>query len=273
MINRRRLLTLTAAGISVAALGGLGTRRAYAADRRDPLGIAARHGRGARRLSLLGRQEVRLFRRHRDDARARAVGRHRHGEARRPGPGRHGLPVAGRVLAGAGAGHSAGLGLRDGRRRRVRLRLPQGRGAGRHQGPRGQDHRARLAPAGSRSPIRCSRRRASTSARSSTSTRAGRPGAPRSCPGQGDAALSWEGLRAQWKGQGLDFDYILGRNFSKLPANSFVIRKADFEDPSKARPLRRTISRAGRPASSSAGSTRAPRRRSSWSSSPAFPRR
>ena len=52
--------------------------------------------------------------------------------------------------------------------------------------------------------------------------------------GQGDAALSWEGLRAQWKGQGLDFDYILGRNFSKLPANSFVIRKADFDDASKA---------------------------------------
>ena len=37
----------------------------------------------------------------------------------------------------------------------------------------------------------------------------------------------------QWKGQGLDFDYILGRDFSKLPANSFVIRKADFEDPAK----------------------------------------
>jgi NitT/TauT family transport system substrate-binding protein len=51
--------------------------------------------------------------------------------------------------------------------------------------------------------------------------------------GQGDTALSWEGLRAQWKGQGLDFDYILGRNFSKLPANSFVIRKADFDDPAK----------------------------------------
>jgi NitT/TauT family transport system substrate-binding protein len=51
--------------------------------------------------------------------------------------------------------------------------------------------------------------------------------------GQGDAALSWEGLRAQWKGQGLDFDYFLGRDFSKLPANSFVIRKADFEDASK----------------------------------------
>jgi NitT/TauT family transport system substrate-binding protein len=51
--------------------------------------------------------------------------------------------------------------------------------------------------------------------------------------GQGDAALSWEGLRAQWKGQGLDFDYFLGRDFSQLPANSFVIRKADFDDPAK----------------------------------------
>lgn len=51
--------------------------------------------------------------------------------------------------------------------------------------------------------------------------------------GKGDAALAWEGLRAQWKGQGLDFDYWLGRDFSKLPANSFVIRKADFEDASK----------------------------------------
>ena len=51
--------------------------------------------------------------------------------------------------------------------------------------------------------------------------------------GKGDTALSWEGLRAQWKGQGLDFDYILGRNFSKLPANTFVIRKADFDDPGK----------------------------------------
>ncbi len=51
--------------------------------------------------------------------------------------------------------------------------------------------------------------------------------------GKGDSALAWEGLRAQWKGQGLDFDYILGRDFSKLPANSFVIRKADFEDAAK----------------------------------------
>jgi NitT/TauT family transport system substrate-binding protein len=51
--------------------------------------------------------------------------------------------------------------------------------------------------------------------------------------GQGDAALSWEGLRAQWKGQGLEFDYFLGSEFSQFPANSFVIRRADFEDPGK----------------------------------------
>jgi NitT/TauT family transport system substrate-binding protein len=51
--------------------------------------------------------------------------------------------------------------------------------------------------------------------------------------GKGDAALAWEGLRAQWKGQGLDFDYFLGKDFSKLPANSFVIRKADWADAGK----------------------------------------
>ncbi len=51
--------------------------------------------------------------------------------------------------------------------------------------------------------------------------------------GQGDAALSWEGLRAQWTGQGLDFDYILPYDFSKFPANSFVMRRADAKDPAK----------------------------------------
>ena len=40
-------------------------------------------------------------------------------------------------------------------------------------------------------------------------------------------------MRAQWKGQGLDFECILGKDFSKLPANSFVIRKADFDDAAK----------------------------------------
>ncbi len=48
--------------------------------------------------------------------------------------------------------------------------------------------------------------------------------------GQADAALSWEGLRAQWLATGLEFDYILGFEWSKFPANSFVIRQADFDD-------------------------------------------
>jgi NitT/TauT family transport system substrate-binding protein len=48
--------------------------------------------------------------------------------------------------------------------------------------------------------------------------------------GKGDAALSWEGLRAQWKGQGLVFDYVLGRSFSRFPANSFVVRTKDLSD-------------------------------------------
>ena len=50
--------------------------------------------------------------------------------------------------------------------------------------------------------------------------------------GQGDAALAWAGLRAQWKSEGLDFEYWLGKEHSKFPANSFVIRSSDFEDES-----------------------------------------
>ena len=50
--------------------------------------------------------------------------------------------------------------------------------------------------------------------------------------GQADAALSWEGLRAQWLATGLDFDYILGYEWSVFPANSFQIRRDDFEDTS-----------------------------------------
>ena len=48
--------------------------------------------------------------------------------------------------------------------------------------------------------------------------------------GQVDSALSWAGKRAEWSAIGLDFDYILGKDWSKFPANSFVIRRADFED-------------------------------------------
>jgi NitT/TauT family transport system substrate-binding protein len=51
--------------------------------------------------------------------------------------------------------------------------------------------------------------------------------------GQGDAALSWEGLRAEWIAKGLDFEYWLGVQKSPLPANSFVVRAADLDDPDK----------------------------------------
>jgi NitT/TauT family transport system substrate-binding protein len=56
---------------------------------------------------------------------------------------------------------------------------------------------------------------------------------PALAQGQADAALSWEGLRAQWRGQGLDFDYLLGKNTSVFPSNSFVIRKSDLDDAAK----------------------------------------
>jgi NitT/TauT family transport system substrate-binding protein len=52
--------------------------------------------------------------------------------------------------------------------------------------------------------------------------------------GQADSALSLAGLRAQWAAIGLDFDYIIGKDWSKFPANSYVIRRSDFEDASLA---------------------------------------
>jgi NitT/TauT family transport system substrate-binding protein len=51
--------------------------------------------------------------------------------------------------------------------------------------------------------------------------------------GQGDAALAWEGLRADWEGKGLKFDYWLGSKNSPFPANTFVVRAADLEDAGK----------------------------------------
>ncbi len=51
--------------------------------------------------------------------------------------------------------------------------------------------------------------------------------------GQGDAALSWEGLRAEWVSTGLDFEYWLGVQRSPLVANTYVVRADDLEDPDK----------------------------------------
>lgn len=51
--------------------------------------------------------------------------------------------------------------------------------------------------------------------------------------GQGDAALAWEGLRAEWIGSGLDFEYWLGVQRSPLFANTYVVRAADLDDPDR----------------------------------------
>ncbi|MEA2594900.1 MAG: hypothetical protein QOF01_1369, partial [Thermomicrobiales bacterium] len=49
--------------------------------------------------------------------------------------------------------------------------------------------------------------------------------------GQVDSALSWEGYRALWNSLGLKFRYFIGKEFSKFPANSFVVRPKDLDDP------------------------------------------
>jgi NitT/TauT family transport system substrate-binding protein len=51
---------------------------------------------------------------------------------------------------------------------------------------------------------------------------------------QADAALAWEGLRAQWDAVGLPLRYLVGGDFSKDPSNGYAVRSADFKDPNKA---------------------------------------
>jgi NitT/TauT family transport system substrate-binding protein len=47
---------------------------------------------------------------------------------------------------------------------------------------------------------------------------------------QADAALAWEGLRAQWLSIGLKLKFLIGSEFSKDPSNGYVIRSADVND-------------------------------------------
>ena len=49
--------------------------------------------------------------------------------------------------------------------------------------------------------------------------------------GQADAALAWRGLGPQWKAAGMDFDYLVGKQLSKHPANGYVINRNDLKDP------------------------------------------
>jgi len=49
--------------------------------------------------------------------------------------------------------------------------------------------------------------------------------------GEADVALTWRGLRAQWDAVGLGLDYIIGEEFSDMPANGYCVSTADLEDP------------------------------------------
>lgn len=51
--------------------------------------------------------------------------------------------------------------------------------------------------------------------------------------GQADAALAWEGLRAQWSAIGLPLRYLIGSEFSNDPSNGYVVRASDAADPAK----------------------------------------
>ena len=48
--------------------------------------------------------------------------------------------------------------------------------------------------------------------------------------GGADAGLSWEGLRAQLAGLGLELRFLLGADFSKGPSNVYAVRSADLDD-------------------------------------------
>lgn len=48
--------------------------------------------------------------------------------------------------------------------------------------------------------------------------------------GKADAALGWDGMRAQWAGQGLDVDWVIGRKTSKQPSNGFDVAVAQLKD-------------------------------------------
>ena len=51
--------------------------------------------------------------------------------------------------------------------------------------------------------------------------------------GKGDCALAWEGLRADWRAQGLNLDYYEIFKQSRFPANGEDISRAEFNDKDK----------------------------------------
>jgi hypothetical protein len=170
-----------------------------------------------------------------------------------------------RPLARPRAGHEAGLSLGDGRLRCVRLRVPQRPGTHRSGRIEGQDDRAR-------------QRRVAGNLRSEFASNGIDPSSIKYVEaanswgqvlvqGKADAALSWEGLRAQWKGQGLEFDYLVAQLLETAGQHLRYASRGFRGCVEKGTPTRST-SAAGRWVSSSGISTSVPQRRSRCSSSP-----
>jgi NitT/TauT family transport system substrate-binding protein len=51
--------------------------------------------------------------------------------------------------------------------------------------------------------------------------------------GKADAALCWLALDVQWNAVGLKLKYFRGTDFSVMPSNGYIVRKADLKDPAK----------------------------------------
>ena len=230
-IGRRRLLTLTAAGVTATAFGSFGTRQARAAEAvrwvspRGTVEVLDDYPYWvAKKFGYFGDIETTLEPGPSDATATVKLVDQNQADMGYPSPGVFSLGLA-QGMPIVSVFHMGGA-------RRVLLRLPQG--------PEARDLKELegktmvLGSAGWQSICDPMLKAAGVDITKVKYVDAGWPTwGTALMSGQGDAALSWEGLRAQWKGQGLDFDYWLGRDFSKLPANSFVIRKADFEDPAK----------------------------------------
>ena len=100
----------------------------------------------------------------------------------------------------------------------------------RHQGSGGKNRPARQRglAVDLRPDAACGRRRLCP--KSIMSRQAGRPGAPPLQPGRATLRLPGRDCELSGRVKALISDYFIGTDFSQLPANSFVIRKSDFED-------------------------------------------
>jgi NitT/TauT family transport system substrate-binding protein len=231
MIGRRRLLTLSATGITAAALGGLGSREAHAADTirwvspRGTVEVLDDYPYWvAKKFGYFGDIETTLEPGPSDATATVKLVDQNQADVGYPSPGVFSLALAqGMPLVSAfhmGGGDVFSFAFRKGEKPDSLKGL--------------EGKTVVLGSAGWQSICDPMLKAAGVDITTIKYVDAGWPTWGTALKeGKGDSALSWEGLRAQWKGQGFDFDYWLGRDFSKLPANSFVIRKADFEDEAK----------------------------------------